>query len=361
VATRDGFSRHSFMAILLVFLVQAAAAGEPRVIAGERSILWLTNRKVTADEGSVAQMQRHLAQRTSRQVRVELMSTADLSSAQAVKAIGQRLNVRRWDAVLAQNMTLAKVAQQQDDQVPIVFRGAADPVRMCLVKSLLRPSTNSTGYTSHLEATPKMAEALRDAYPKLRRIVVVVEAGRQPEVPCGKEPPVPVGNAVPCLRSPMDWERASQLIALGDRAWWQRWSEIRLEFLGVCALSDIGRWLDADPDRESVGFVVPLQLMFHLAPDATVRTFAATRRPVVYARRSFVQAGGLMSLSPRTRDEDSKHIVDMLVDILNGRPPSDIPVRMPDGFELAINLGAASRLAVPPSGTALRRTAEFVR
>jgi hypothetical protein len=85
---------------------------------------------------------------------------------------------QRWAAIVTTNLALARIVQRQDPTTPIVFRGAADPVWMCVVDSMRSPGRNATGYTAYLPAEHKMAEALLDAYPALTQLVVLLH-GRE--------------------------------------------------------------------------------------------------------------------------------------------------------------------------------------
>jgi putative ABC transport system substrate-binding protein len=77
---------------------------------------------------------------------------------------------------------------------------------------------------------------------------------------------------------------------------------------------------------------------------------ATSRLPAMYAKKVYVEAGGLMSygLSPL----DVNRRVAVYVDkILKGANPADLPVEQPTTFELVINLKAAKAigLTIPPS------------
>jgi putative tryptophan/tyrosine transport system substrate-binding protein len=77
---------------------------------------------------------------------------------------------------------------------------------------------------------------------------------------------------------------------------------------------------------------------------------ARHRLPAVYAYRSFVAEGGLMSYGPDIYDifRRTASYVDR---ILKGAKPADLPVEAPVKFELAINLKTATGLGliVPPT------------
>jgi len=72
---------------------------------------------------------------------------------------------------------------------------------------------------------------------------------------------------------------------------------------------------------------------------------ARHRLPAVYAYRSFVAEGGLMSYGPDISDifRRTASYVDR---ILKGAKPADLPVEAPVKFELAINLKTATSLGL---------------
>ena len=76
---------------------------------------------------------------------------------------------------------------------------------------------------------------------------------------------------------------------------------------------------------------------------------AKNRLPAIYARREFVEAGGLMSYGPSFASDglDAARLVDK---ILKGAKPADLPVEQPTKFELMINLKTAKALGltIPP-------------
>ena len=69
------------------------------------------------------------------------------------------------------------------------------------------------------------------------------------------------------------------------------------------------------------------------------------RLPTVFNTSDHVQAGGLMSYGPNYLDQ-FRHTADLVVKILHGTKPADIPVEQPTKFELAINLKTAKALGL---------------
>jgi putative ABC transport system substrate-binding protein len=74
------------------------------------------------------------------------------------------------------------------------------------------------------------------------------------------------------------------------------------------------------------------------------------RLPAMYADRSFVEAGGLMSYG-EDLNESFRRAATFVDKILKGAKPADLPVEQPTKFVLAINLKTAKALGltIPPS------------
>jgi putative ABC transport system substrate-binding protein len=75
-----------------------------------------------------------------------------------------------------------------------------------------------------------------------------------------------------------------------------------------------------------------------------VRLAAKSRLPAMYARREFVDAGGLMSYGPNFFDI-VRRAADYVDKILHGAKPADLPVEQPTKLELVINMKTAKALA----------------
>jgi hypothetical protein len=97
-------------------------------------------------------------------------------------------------------MTPAVKVRQLDRTIPVLFRSADDPRSYCLVHSLRRPGTPTTGYTSALPGWGKMAEALHLAYPNIRGLALLVdgtEEAADPDCPGVAMPPAAPGRSPP--------------------------------------------------------------------------------------------------------------------------------------------------------------------
>jgi putative ABC transport system substrate-binding protein len=77
---------------------------------------------------------------------------------------------------------------------------------------------------------------------------------------------------------------------------------------------------------------------------------AQHRLPAVYGIRAYVDAGGLMSYSPGLVEQFRRAAI-LVVKIVKGARPADLPIEQPTAFDLVINREAARRirLAIPPA------------
>jgi putative ABC transport system substrate-binding protein len=83
------------------------------------------------------------------------------------------------------------------------------------------------------------------------------------------------------------------------------------------------------------------------------------RLPAIYTLKRFVEAGGLMSFGI-DHSALGHNIAEIVDQVLKGAKPSDIPIRQPTKFELAINLKTAKTLGLTIPATLLVAADEVI-
>jgi putative ABC transport system substrate-binding protein len=226
-----------------------------------------------------------------------------------------------------------RAAQGATRTIPIVMSGIrVDPVKAGLVVSLARPGGNITGITSiESELNPKRLELLEEAFPRISRVAILWPRSHQ-------------------KYGMKEFEAAGQ--ALG----------IQIQSLVVTSgrLSTLESAFSAMSRERPDGLLVASTALT-LDHRARIIDFAAKRRlPAVYARRQFMDAGGLMSYGP-DREHMHRRIAAYVGKILKGAKPTDLPVEQPTKFDFVINLRTAKKLGLTFSPQFLARADKVIQ
>jgi len=240
-------------------------------------------------------------------------------------ALAAELVALKVDVIVAPNTPQALAAKQATRTLPIVFSFVADPVASGLVTSLARPGGNVTGLSSlSPELVGKRLELLTQAVPGVSRVAVLWQPGFQGE------------------RTDKDMLKGADVAA--------RALGVRLQFVEAQGPADIDRAF-SDMTRARAGALTVVgNTMFITERRRLVDLAAKNRLPAVYARREYVDAGGLMSYGSNIADL-FRRTATYVDKILKGAKPADLPVEQPTKFELVINLKTAKALGltIPPA------------
>ena len=215
----------------------------------------------------------------------------------------------------------ARVTQGFTNTIPIVVPDSGDPVGIGLVKSLARPGGNITGLTiMSQQLGGKRLELLKEAFPKIFRMAVVIRSANPDREAAVKE--------IKLAAQPLDVK--VEVVALRDG------NEIEDLFASMT-----GKRVQAFVLCPTPAFTYRRELIVNLA--------AKSRLPAIYPHRGFAEAGGLMSYAANPSDlfRRAAHFVDK---IIKGAKPADLPVEQPTKFELVINLKTVTQLGltIPP-------------
>jgi putative tryptophan/tyrosine transport system substrate-binding protein len=77
-----------------------------------------------------------------------------------------------------------------------------------------------------------------------------------------------------------------------------------------------------------------------------IQRVAELRLPAIYQFPEVAGEGGFLGYGPRVTQLYKEQVASMLIKLLRGAKPSDLPVEQPTKFELVVNLKTANALAV---------------
>jgi putative ABC transport system substrate-binding protein len=217
--------------------------------------------------------------------------------------------------------TLAALAAKHATETIPVVSVSGDPVGIGLVASLAHPGGNVTGltvFTTGLEG--KRLELLKTAVPEVCCVAVLAN-----------------GASTYAVLYWAEVQAAAQELG------------VQVHPLDVRGPDDFKRVFEAvTPGRMEGLTVFDNPLVFNHRTQ--IMEFAAQRRlPAVYARREWVESGGLMAYGP-SFVAIFRRAAAYVDKILKGTKPADLPIERPAKFELVINLKTtkALGLTIPP-------------
>jgi putative ABC transport system substrate-binding protein len=236
------------------------------------------------------------------------------------------------DVIFVLTTPFVRAVQAETHTIPVVFMLVSDPVGAGVIASLARPGGNTTGLLLYQESIAgKWLGMLKEISPSTTRAALVanpkgftydyfVRSSKTIAPHLGIElTPAPVQN------NPADIQQR----------------------IGTLALTpNIG--LFVPPDTTTVQY-----------RDLIISLAAQHRLPAVYAFRSFVDAGGLISYSIDILAQ-YQQAASYVHRILRGAQPADLPVQAPTRYETVINLKTAKALELFVPATLLVRADEVI-
>ncbi len=224
------------------------------------------------------------------------------------------------DLIFATNALAAKAAQQATRQIPVVFAGAIDPLKLGLVQSFARPGSNVTGVADlNLGLGPKRLEVFLDIVPDLKRILFLY--------------PTTDPFAISELRVYRDAARHLG-IAFVEKA--------------IASEEEAQRTVAAVRKGAVDGILSPRCCAWNL-PGFIIEAAAQQAISTMFYSAFFVELGALASYGPDFY-ETGRQAARLVDKILKGANPADIPVEVNSKIEFVINLKTAKALGltIPP-------------
>jgi putative ABC transport system substrate-binding protein len=226
------------------------------------------------------------------------------------------------DVVLASGTLSVAAFQHITRTLPMVFVRVSDPVGAGFVDSLARPGGNTTGFMLfEYSSSGKWLELLKQIAPTVTRAAIL----RDPANPAG----IAQFGAI---------QAAAQ--SLG----------VEVSPISVRDAGEIERAVTAFARSANGGLIVTPSAGTSVHQDLIIALAARHRLPAVYAFRSNVTGGGLISYGVDHVDQ-FRRAATYVDRILKGEKPADLPVQAPTKYELIVNLKTAKALglAIPPS------------
>ena len=222
------------------------------------------------------------------------------------------------EVIVAQTTPVIRAVRQATTSIPIVMAAVNDPVEQGFVSSLAHPGGNITGFALvDFQMVGKWLEMLKEAAPGVSRAALMFNPDTGPYYYL-------------YLHS---FEAAPRSMAVEVTA-----APVRDTAAIEGAIAKLGR-------EPGSGLIVPPDAFTVLHHQFFIRLAQQHRLPAVYAYRTYVAEGALMSYGPDVYDlfRRSASYIDR---ILKGAKPADLPVQQPTKFELAINLKTAKALGL---------------
>jgi ABC-type uncharacterized transport system substrate-binding protein len=238
----------------------------------------------------------------------------------------------RVKLILTDSTTATLAAQRATTTIPIVFAHVADPVRFGLVESLARPGRNITGITlMTLDVTAKRLELLKQAVPKLSRVVVLWN------------PTNPIGEV-----QVQDAENAASQLGLKVRP------------AAVREVADLSKVFASIGNQKQTAILVTDDNFFWNELHRIAALSMEYGLPAIAGTRLFPAAQGLLSYGASPK-EQYYHAAVYVDKILKGAKPAELPVERATKFELVVNASTAKALEVSMPQSILVRADEVIR
>lgn len=250
---------------------------------------------------------------------------------QRLPALAAELVALKPDVIVCASTPSTTAAMKATSSIPIVFTAAGDPVGTGLVASLARPGGNVTGTTNvTLEVGGKQLEMMREVAPGAVRLAYLTDAANK------------AGVAV--------------FRRLEEHA---RSLRVDVKMLDGRERNALERSLETIKQERTQGLIVGTTGVLLEHRDLILRFAAQEKLPVVYGRREYVDAGGLLSYGA---DLESAHVraADYVHRILTGTPPARLPVEQIGTFRLIVNLKTARALGIAIPATVRLRADEVI-
>jgi putative tryptophan/tyrosine transport system substrate-binding protein len=217
------------------------------------------------------------------------------------------------DAIVSGADLATRALQQATRTIPLIGM-TEDMVAAGLVDSLARPGGNTTGISLlSPELDGKRQDILMEAVPGARRMAALADSRVTP------------------MRHLQTLQEAARARGL------------ELSIFGVTKLEEIVPAIDNTKASGAEALNVLATPLFFANSRIIIERVTALRLPAIYQWPDMAEQGGLAGYGPRFT-QIYRQRARMVVKVLRGAKPADLPVEQPTVFELVINLQAAKAI-----------------
>ena len=238
-------------------------------------------------------------------------------------ALATELVRLKVDVIVVTGLGDLRAAKEAAPTIPIVMVVDSDPVRSGFIASLARPGGNITGLSTLApELSGKRLELLKETVPRVSRVAVFGTS-------------TSAGNAQ---------ELTEVELAAGVFG-------VKLQYLDVLGPKDFETaFREASKGRADAALMMVSGSRAGSQRTEIAELAVKSRLPVIYQRREYAEAGGLMSYGVSITDL-YRRAATYVDKILKGTKPADLPVEQPTKFEFVINLKTVKQigLTIPPN------------
>jgi putative ABC transport system substrate-binding protein len=246
-------------------------------------------------------------------------------------ALATEIVALKPDIIVVVSTPATRAAVRATSTIPIVFTGLGDPVATGLVAGLARPGGNATGLsiiTGELGA--KWVELLREIAPGAKRVAYL-----------------------------SDMSNKGSVVVFNQLQEHARSLGVTVEMFGGQNPDELERSLDAIARQRFAGLIVGAPGTLVDNREQIVQFAARQKMPTVYARREYVDAGGLLSYGADL-GVMYQRTAEYVHRIAQGAKPADMPVERPSTVRMVLNLRTSRTLGIALPSSIRHRADELI-
>lgn len=231
-----------------------------------------------------------------------------------LKTISQKFVRNKYDLIIAIATPSAQTVKNETSEIPIIFSACTDPVGAGIVTNLEKPGGNVTG-TSDAVSAEMIMELARKITPGIKTIGALYNLS---------EP-----NSVSVINDLKNYAGNNGLTVVEAT---------------VTSTADIQQAVNSLTGKSDAIFV-PIDNTVASAMKVVAETATKAGIPVYVGADSMVKDGGLATYGINY-EILGKETAKMAIEVLNGKNPGDIPVKLMTDMDIYINQDTASKLGI---------------